>query len=98
MNFSKQFGLKNVDLKKLFFCDVQMICSSNVVFINNPDLNLKFRLKPDPNQVKKKKNNNNFRSTTLAAGERSADEEGVLLMEGVLLAMVGKFRPKPSLS
>ncbi len=33
-----------------------MICSSNVFFIDNPDLDLKLRLKPDPNPDPKKKN------------------------------------------
>jgi hypothetical protein len=34
-----------------------MICSSNVFIIDNPDLDPKLRLKPDPNPDPKKKSN-----------------------------------------
>ncbi len=42
---------KCIDFKNQFFCDVYIICSSNVFFINNPDPDPKLRL--DPDQKKK---------------------------------------------
>jgi hypothetical protein len=70
---SLEFFLNNPDpkmyrFKKICFCNVKMICSSNVFLKKNPDLNPdadpKLRLKPDPNTDTDMKKNN-FGSTTL---------------------------------
>ncbi len=65
--FHKQSGSKNVLLCS--FCDVQMICSSNVFFINNSDLTIEVKaVSESGSDSGSESEKNNFGSTTLLFG------------------------------